>query len=116
MVARNPLVLVNGSPAELPAGDTVNGAPGGGGGLSGVATITVPANAIEHRQSVAATGVTGASRIFLALAPHLDTDENDPEMLDVLALSGTPSAGAIAVIAAFAAPTSGPIKINWSAF
>lgn len=31
MVARNPLVLVNGVPAELPSGDTVNGASGGGG-------------------------------------------------------------------------------------
>jgi hypothetical protein len=30
MVARNPLVLIAGTPAELPTGDTINGAGGGG--------------------------------------------------------------------------------------
>ena len=34
MVARNPLVLVSGQTAELPAGDTINGAPAGGGSFA----------------------------------------------------------------------------------
>lgn len=34
MVARNPLVLVSGQIQELPAGDTVNGATGGGGSFA----------------------------------------------------------------------------------
>jgi hypothetical protein len=36
MAVRRPLVLVAGVPAELPIGDTVAGAPGGGGGVTAI--------------------------------------------------------------------------------
>lgn len=79
-------------------------------------TLSDPAGQLEHQQVVSAPGVTLASRLFVTLAPASDADENDPEMTDMLALAASPGAGSLTVTAAFAAPMSGPIKINWSAF
>ncbi len=92
--------------------------PAGPAPLSGTATMTLsdPAGQLEHQQVVSAPGVTLASRLFVTLAPASDADENDPEMTDMLALAASPGAGSLTVTAAFAAPMSGPIKINWSAF
>lgn len=63
MVARNPLVLVDGRPAELPAGDTVNGA-GGGSGVdsreSRLQTDFAHINAVQNDFTMAIIG-TGAS-------------------------------------------------------
>ncbi|MEQ1548936.1 MAG: hypothetical protein ABL918_09870 [Chakrabartia sp.] len=88
-----------------------------GSSISGVATITVPdgAGRFEHQQSVIAPGVTPASRIFLTLAPATDMDENTPELLDLVSISGAPESNAISIAAHFSAPVSGPISFNWSA-
>jgi hypothetical protein len=67
-------------------------------------------------QSVSASGVLPASRVFLMLAPGSDADENDPELIDLLSLSGTAETDSILVNASFAAPVSGPLNLNWSAF
>lgn len=85
------------------------------GGLSGLATITLPTALMEWEQTVAAVGVTAVSRIMLCLAPALDTDENDPAMLAVNSLSATPSTDQITISMAFAVPAQGAIKLNWSA-
>jgi hypothetical protein len=82
---------------------------------TGLATVTVPNNALSHSETVTATGVTGASRIFLTVAPHDDADENDAEMLDIAAMSAAPGTNQITVEMAFTTPTAGPIKINWMA-
>lgn len=89
----------------------------GAGMLSGLATITVPgfAGRAEWEESVAAPGVTPASRIFVSLAPASDADENGPETLDLRSLSGAPGTDTITFMATFGEPTSGPILINWSA-
>lgn len=87
----------------------------GGSGLSGLATVTVPNNSLQWSETVAATGVTGSSRILLSIAPHDDADENDAEMLDVAAMSAAPGTGQITVEMAFTTPTAGPIKLNWVA-
>jgi hypothetical protein len=89
----------------------------GGSALSGLATITVPTGngRFEHEEQVAATGVTAASRIFLTLAPGEDADENTAEMLDVVSFVGLPGTDIITIRTAFAQPTSGPVKFNWSA-
>jgi hypothetical protein len=86
--------------------------------LSGTASLSLvnPAGKLEHSESVVATGVTPAARLFIALAPTSDEDENDPELTDLAAISASPGTGSIAVTAAFAAPMSGPLKINWSAY
>jgi hypothetical protein len=84
--------------------------------LSGQGVVTLTAAAFEHTQTVAATGVTPASRVFASVAPHSNDDENDPELLDVLALSAAPGAGTVEFTLAFGTPTRGPVKINWSAF
>lgn len=96
------------------AGNTLTIAASGGG-LSGQATVTVPNNRIEWSETVTATGVTGASRIFLTVAPHVDADENDAEMLDIAAMSAAPGTDQITVELAFPTPAAGPIKINWMA-
>lgn len=83
--------------------------------LTGLATVTVPNNAIEHSQTVTATGVTASSRVFLSIAPHDDADENDAEMLDIAAMSAAPGTNQITVELAFTEPHAGAIKINWMA-
>lgn len=94
----------------------VTGVPGSGGGtLSGVATVTVPNNRFEWEETVTATGVTAASRIFLTVASHVDADENDAEMLDIAAMSAAPGTDVITLKIAFPTPAAGPIKINWMA-
>jgi hypothetical protein len=115
----------------LPAGQVVNGvtlASGGSatlflnqaGGYSapsgGGATITLSAAAFEHQQTITATGVTGSNRINVWLDPATDDDENVPEMLDLVTLAAAPGTDQITVTATFATPTSGPVKIQWSAF
>ncbi len=83
--------------------------------IAGVAIITVPKKSLEHTQTLTVAGVLATNRIILGLAPCLDSDENCPEMLDIVSYVATPSDGAITITAAFSQPTSGPIKFNWSA-
>lgn len=82
---------------------------------SGEAVVTVPNNSLEWSETVTATGVTGSSRIFLTVAPHADSDENDAEMMDLVAMSAAPGTGQITLEMAFSAPMAGPIKLNWMA-
>lgn len=86
-----------------------------GGGLAGTFAATVPTARYEWEETLAATGVTGSSKIFLTLAPTLDSDENTIEMLGVSAMAGTPGTNTITVSLSFSEPTVGPIKLNWSA-
>lgn len=83
--------------------------------VDGVATITVPRNSLEHTETVAATGVLASNRIILGLAPCADSDENCPEMLDIISYVATPADGSVTITAAFSQLTSGPVKFNWSA-
>ena len=86
--------------------------------MNGTATLTIsePAGRMEHQESVSATGVTPGNRLFLSLEPTNDSDENAPEMIDLVSLSALPGSDSITVTATFAAPMSGPVKLNWSAF
>ena len=84
-------------------------------GLSGEGTITLAAAALQHRETIAAVGVTPASVVSIGLRSVLDADENDPELLDAFNLWGAPGTDTIDVYASFASPESGPIKINWRA-
>ena len=92
--------------------------PAGGTGIGGTVTITPPGplGVFEHIHTVAAAGVTPTSRLTVDLAPAPDSAENDPEMLDVQSLWASPGTGQITIGITFAAPTAGPILINWSAF
>lgn len=82
---------------------------------TGTLIVTVGQMKPEHVETVVVAGVVATNRIFLALGVHLDSDENDPELLDILALSGAAGTATITVTMAFAAPTTGPIKLNWMA-
>lgn len=83
--------------------------------VDGVATITVPRNSLEHTETIAVAGVLASNRIILGLAPCLDSDENCPEMLDIISYVATPADGSVTITAAFSQRTSGPVKFNWSA-
>ena len=91
----------------------------GGGVFRGVATVAVPAGAsagqLECEQNIVAAEVIPTHRIFLSLAATSDDDENDPELLDIASMQGVAGNGAIAINLTFLTPTSGPIKLNWSA-
>lgn len=99
---------------EGPAGPP---GPPGAGSPAGSATITVPgpAGRTEWEETVSASGVAAGDRIFLSLAPAADSDENTPDLIGGVTLSGVAGAGEIAVFAAFDDPVSGPILLNWSA-
>jgi hypothetical protein len=101
-----------------PIGLTGPQGPAGGAALSGTAQVGIASasGGWEVSQTVAAPGVVPASRVYLTLAPAPDADENDPELIDLLSLAGTPGTDSIAVSASFAAPVSGPLNLNWSAF
>jgi len=84
--------------------------------LKGTATVTPTANALEWTETVTATGVGASNVVMLSVAPHTDSDENDAEMLDIVAMSALPATNTITIDVSFLTPTQGPIKINWSAF
>lgn len=94
--------------------DTVTIAASGGGGgsvISGVGAITVPNNAFEHSETIVAVGITLFSQVMVGLAPMLDSDENDPEMVDLITLSGQAGTDLIDIKIAFSEPTAGQINI-----
>lgn len=102
-----------------PAGPTgATGATGPAGSSSpwSATTITVPGTRNgrwEHRETIAAVGVTASNVINLKLAPALDTDENDPEMLDFVTLVAIPGTDSFDVLATFSQLQSGIIKLQY---
>jgi hypothetical protein len=84
---------------------------GGGSVIKGTASITT--NGRDVFETIAAPGTTPLSHVFVSLAHHDDTDENCPEMLDIVTLSANPGTDQIDVTATFSFPTSGPVKINY---
>ena len=80
--------------------------------------MTLPGGAgvREWTEQVAASGVTAGSTVMVGLAPANDNDENDPELLDLAAMSAVPGSGTLTLSANFPAPVSGPVRFNWSAF
>ncbi len=86
-----------------------------GASLTGTATVTLT-NAFSVTQTVSAPGVTATDTVFGSLAAHDDTDENDPELLDLVALSLRPGTDQLTVTLTFSQVTNGPVKINWGAF
>jgi hypothetical protein len=87
----------------------------GGGGVSGSATVTITGLArgsIEWSETVAAVGLVSGSRVFVQLAPPDNALENDPEMLDIAAMSAACLANdTLTVTMAFTTPTRGPIAL-----
>src|SRR5574343_833693 len=73
-------------------------------------TLTMASAAYELSQTVAVVGVTAASRITTWLAPANDSDENDPEMLDLVTTWATPGTDAITFGMTFDTLTSGNVK------
>lgn len=114
-------VGAKGDPGDqgLPGAPGPPGIPGpaGAGSLGGLVTITLPVGhgVCEWRESVAAPGVTTASRIQLGLAPASDAEENDPELLFPIALWARPAADILHIGAAFAHPVAGAVSLIWSA-
>ena len=85
------------------------------GPLMGVGLLAVADNALEASTIISAPGVAHTSIITVALAPSLDADENSPELLDLVTLWAEAGTDQITLNATFSDPTSGPVKINWSA-
>lgn len=99
-----------------PAGPTgPQGPPGAGGGSATdvVLALTGSRGAYELEQVVTDATVSLTSKLQCWLAQGTDADENDPELLDVSALSARPGTGQLTIVASFATPTSGPIRIGY---
>ena len=85
------------------------------GPFTGTGVLTVADNALEALSVIAAPGVLPASIVMVSLAPSLDADENSPELLDLVTLWAEAGTDQITLNATFSDPTSGAVKINWSA-
>ena len=85
------------------------------GPFTGTAVLAVADNALEASTVIAAPGVLPASIVMVSLAPSLDADENTPELLDLVTLWAEAGTDQINLNATFSDPTSGAVKINWSA-
>lgn len=88
-------------------------ATGGAGSAWVATTVTLTTARFEHRQTITDAGVTSTSIIQLKLAPALDSDENDPEMLDLVTLVGIPATGSFDALMSFSDPQQGPIKLQY---
>lgn len=87
----------------------------GGGVLKGAASVTVPLWAHDFTGTIPAVGVTPTDLIFIGLGAFTDEDENDPSLLDIAAMSAVAGTDEITVNVTFLTPTSGLIRLNWSA-
>ena len=85
------------------------------GPLTGVGLLAVAENALEATTVISAPGVAPGSIITVSLAPSLDADENSPDLLDLVTLWAEAGTDQITLNATFSDPTSGAVKINWSA-
>ena len=85
------------------------------GPLMGVGLLAVADNALEASTVISAPGVAPTSIITVSLAPSLDADENSPDLLDLVTLWAEAGTDQITLNATFSDPTSGAVKINWSA-
>lgn len=85
------------------------------GPITGTGVLAVVDNALEASTVISAPGVAPTSIITVALSPSLDADENSPELLDLVTLWAEAGTDQITLNATFADPTSGAVKINWSA-
>jgi hypothetical protein len=81
----------------------------------GTGVLAVADNAFEASTVVSAPGVTPTSILTVSLAPALDADENSPDLLDLVTLWAEAGTDQITLYATFSDPTSGAVKINWSA-
>lgn len=92
----------------------VFGGGGGGGSVLSAEVIVTPAarGRIEHEETVTFTGCLPANKVFVSVAPHLDSDENSAEMLGIDAISATAGTDQATVLMSFREPTSGPIRLN----
>jgi hypothetical protein len=89
---------------------------GGGSVVGGTVTLTVPrtrGGALEHVETLAATGVTPGQRILVTLAAHEDADENHEEMLPPMSIAGLAGTNEITFTASFLEPVEGPIKFHY---
>ena len=83
--------------------------------LRGTATVTPSLGSNEWRETVSVLGMTAGRIVFPVVGAHADTDENDPELLDIGALAAIPGTDTLTFVLNFLTPTQGPIKMNWSA-
>lgn len=107
----------------------VSGGGGGGGSYEPLgavaaamawtaATLTLPTSTTSHRQVVSAPSLQPTAKVEVMLAPVEDTDENDPELLDLVVLHATPkpATGEIEFLITFSSPASGPIPILYRSY
>ena len=80
--------------------------------IVGQVVVTVPANRLEHSQTVTFTGCDPSRFVTASVGPHTDSDENNAEMLDINALSVSAGTNQATVTLSFREPTSGPVRIN----
>jgi len=118
MAVRNPLVLVNGVLAELPSGDTVNGA----GASSGLALTTVEADLgstprWSGKFTITGAGMTIGKPVYIqqAIGPYTGkgtlADEAEMDQLNLSA--GVVSAVAIDVYWTSNTKAAGNFKFNY---
>lgn len=111
MAVRKALVIISGAVQEMPGGDTLAGAGGGGG-----ATILQTSLVVGVAQygsavvSVAVVGTSATSNVLAQLAPNDEWDADDLAEFDVVA---TPTTDAIAFTILRNGPIGGTFAVNY---
>ena len=87
--------------------------------LTGNLVTALPANnggVYEWSETLVANGMVVSPRVYIALAPEDDTQENGPEMLDIKTLTAAClTANTVTVYLTFSEPTSGTINLIYGA-
>ncbi|WP_310530715.1 hypothetical protein [Novosphingobium sp.] len=121
MAARNALVLIGGVPAEMPAGDTLNGTSGGGGGANGTATLDFGAFPGTNEASItfASAGIAAGSRVTAAImggdttSDHTASDHRYAAALIGLSCAATAGVGGT-IYARSSEKLQGTFAVRWS--
>lgn len=119
MTQRKAIVLINGQLQELPAGDTLTGATGGGGGSAAVTEVTLDFGSVPvgtKSFTFADAGVTTASRIVMTPsanpAPGRSFDELEMDSFMCAAVCLVDGTVSVAVTA-HPGPVTGQYNFNY---
>lgn len=110
MAVRNALVIIAGVVQEMPGGDTLAGAGGGGGSIAQATLSVGPAVYGQAEVSVSVGGVTSTSKVLAQLVPN---DEWDADDLAEISVVPTPGAGVIVFSILRDGPIAGDFSVNY---
>jgi hypothetical protein len=113
MAIRKPLIAINGSISELPAGDSI---------IAGVnipvesATLSILLPSLSHEQEIFRPGTLATQTAIAWFASVPPSEENGPDWLEGVIINSACNADAVVFYLSAITPEQGNIKINYQVF